>query len=1030
MQYHSGSGDNVNGSKYEIQIFTEVKPRLTLDEILKRKEDYCNNASREYIYLPIIENEKTINIEKIYVSLILTHDNLSREKVSVDTSGVSFGNSIEVVDMQRDLGSPQKMEASDTISLRRILFYKKVAILGEPGIGKSTLLKKLFIDICKDKLFSGFLPIYIPLSNVDIKNNNFISHYITQKYNMLDGVLDYFVNNRQTFFLLDGLDEINYNEQQLVSDVIDLLVAKGNKVFLTCRMAVFPRGLLSSDFKLLECIGFNIAQRRKFLRLWFDDDVNYATLVEKKIANNLGTASISRNPLLLSLIAMHFEDNKYFKLPQKRISIYLKSIELLLVRREKKNILGIPIDINIKLLEYIAYNMNVINVDVIDKELLRKLIIEWRSDNIDSIISQYTVDAIMKLVVEVDGILYQCSKQQMRFLHLTLQESLAASYISRQKNWFELLREKIYVPRWEETLRLLISLVTKDNTHNDIIADYLYNELCMNQGHLFLIGRLLSDFESSNADKFFPIFKILLNYILEDRNRYNYTEAVVALASICNSHTIYQEYLINYFKVQLKNSYKLLYIYIKLLRLMPSQVSRREAVRLIKIFSGGSFKHDAAVNIIGMLLNSLEFYYEPNFWKDIFQKYVNRLNSHLSGIIAVSISNIQMIEMHDFLEEESRMADQYKNIIISYIIQKYEDEEFTKNFFISAIKKHDIYLEQTFSDQYLVIDNNEILDLIKKEKDEINLAVLLNSGFSFKKREYNKFLETIIFNDNTAMVLKCSALNTYLSENSNNKENISKIVTLLKENRGNINLQLICVSNLAKQENSLLAEYFFECGSDLDYRVICSLTRVLGTVLIEGAVFWLQEILGKFKVGNTIHMYAVLALANYGYPDILAYLDEYIIKLPKIHIRGKVLIIKALSKSKISNRIGLLYRLLKCETDIDIISLIIETMGFIKEKKSEEILLQYLDVDQWPSNWPPLYSELERGEQRPTDRRMIMIILSLNKLGSRKAIPSLEKICNDVTQSDDVRRTAYIAYNNLKFNQCATPSVETHLPSG
>ena len=315
MQYHSGGGDNVGGSKYEFNFITSAEIDLTREEIIERKKEYCDSASSEYMCLPIIENEKTLDIEKIYVSLVLTHDNLSREKVFVDTSGVSFGNLIETVDMQRDLGSPQKMEASDTVSLRSVLFYKKVIILGEPGIGKSTLLKKLFIDICKGKRFPELLPIYIPLSNVDIKNTSFINDYIIQKYKMLHGVLDNSIKNGQTFFLLDGLDEIDYKEQQLVSNAIDLIVAKGNKVFLTCRMTVFPRGLLSSDFKIFECIGFNAAQRRRFLRLWFDGDLNYAALIEKEIVNNFGTASISKNPLLLSLIAMHFEDNKNFKLP-------------------------------------------------------------------------------------------------------------------------------------------------------------------------------------------------------------------------------------------------------------------------------------------------------------------------------------------------------------------------------------------------------------------------------------------------------------------------------------------------------------------------------------------------------------------------------------------------------------------------------------------------------------------------------------------------------------------------------------------
>lgn len=1016
MQSHSGSGDNVNGPKYEYYFNSPTEIQLKLEDIIKRKNEYCKSASGEYVCLPIIENEKTLDIEKIYVTIVLTHDNLSREKVFVDTSGISFENLIESVDMQRDLGSPQRMEASDTISLRNILLYKKVVILGDPGIGKSTLLKKLFIDICKKKCFPDFLPVYIPLSNLEISDINFINNYILQKYKKLNGVFEYFIENGHTFFLLDGLDEIDYREQQLVSSVIDHLVSIGNKVFLTCRTTVFPRGLFSSDFKIFECIGFNTAQRRKFLRLWFDDDLNLATLIENEIVNNMGTASISRNPLLLSLVAMHFDNNKNFKLPKKRISIYLKSIQLLLERREKKNIWKIPIDTRVSLLEYIAYSMNMKNVDVINEEMLRESIAVWKNYNKDSILNQYGVDIIIKLLTEVDGILYCCSKNQMRFLHLVLQESLTASYLSKQENWFEIFRSKMYFPRWEETLRLVISLVTKDNLESDKIADYLYDEIHINKDNLFLIGRYISDFDSANAKKFFLIFNDILEYILKDCYQYNFLDAIVALASICNSHTTYRDYLINYFNNELKKSYKVLFTYIRLLKLIPSKASRREAIRLINLFSAGHFKRDTAVYVIGMLINSLDYYYNFDFWKDIFQKYVNDSNSHLAGIIAISLSNIQMIEMYEFLEEERRTGNKYRNSLISYIIQKYEDENFTKHLVITAIMQHDIYLEQTFSDKYLQVESDDVLELIKQEKDEVSLAVLLDSNFSFVKKKDSEFLENIIFDENRSLILKCSALNTYLSENSNNKKGIDKIITFLKQNKMDTNLQLVCINSLTKQENTLLSDYFFECGTKLEQRVIYSLTRILSIVSIEGASLWLQEVLDEFEVGSPIHMYATLALAKQGYPGIYSYLKNYIIKFPYVNFREKVLIIKALFVSNANNRIKLLIELIKSESDIGIISLIVEKMGYIKEKEIEEVLLQYLDVKNWPSSWPKPILKLKEGEQKPTDRRMIMIILSLNKLGSHKAIPILEGIYNDVKQADDVRQTAYMAYRNLKWS--------------
>ena len=109
-------------------------------------------------------------------------------------------------------------------------------------------------------------------------------------------------------------------------------------------------------------------------------------------------------------------------------------------------------------------------------------------------------------------------------------------------------------------------------------------------------------------------------------------------------------------------------------------------------------------------------------------------------------------------------------------------------------------------------------------------------------------------------------------------------------------------------------------------------------------------------------------------------------------------------------------RLLMSETDIDIASLIIENMGYIKDKEIEDVLLRYLDVEQWPQSWPRPLPEREGGEQRPTDRRMLMIILSVGRLGVCKAIPFLQKIYKDESQTDEVRQAAYITYKNLKWD--------------
>uniref|UniRef100_UPI0040579503 NACHT domain-containing protein n=1 Tax=Agathobacter sp. TaxID=2021311 RepID=UPI0040579503 len=1012
-QVHAGSGDNVRGDKYVIHINTAPPIEMKPEELSRKRNEYCKYASQEYTCLPIIENEKILDIEKIYVTLVLTHGNLTREKVFVDTSGVSFGSTIEAIELQRDLGSPQRMESGDVISLRNVLLYKKVVILGEPGIGKSTLLKKLFIDICNKKCYPDFLPIYVPLSGVKIEDMDFVHDYVNQKYKTLDGTLEHFVKYGHAFFLFDGLDEISYREQQMVSSVSDLFAARGNRVFVTCRTAVFPRALLSSDFKLFECIGFNAAQRRKFLRLWFEDDLNLATLIENEIVNHLGTAGISRNPLLLSLIAMHFEENKSFKLPKKRIAIYLESIQLLLARREAKNIWNIPAESRIELLEYIAYEMSDHNIDVIFEKDLKEMIHVWKQGNRETVFGQYDVDTVIKIIVEMDGIIHRCSKTQFRFLHLVLQESLTASYLSRQQNWFEVFESKIFLPRWEETLRLTVSLVTKERAKRERISKYLYEIFEREPDCLFLAGRYMSDFDSSDSCEFFLIFDKILHYVTEE-HPLNHNDAVVSLASICNAHSTYRDYLLSYFKQELKKSYQFLYIYIRLLKLIPSKVSKKEILQLIKKFETEDLRREGAIHVIGVLVQALDYYYDFNFWKNLYVKYMNSQNSHLSGIIAEALSNIQISEMCVFLEHEIKKGNAYNNCLIYYIIQKYEDEELGKRFLLNAIKTHDICIQQTFSDKYR-IEADGILDFIKEEKDEISQAILINAGFYFQTSQDSDFLENIVFNEKAALILRCSALEAYLLANRNNKKRLKHIVAFFSQNQVPTDLKLVCVNNLTKLESSLLSDYFFECDEELEEKVIYSLTGLLSMNVMEGAGFWLQGVLERFDFGTPIYAYAVLALAKQGFPNIARYIQCEAEQYSKMGLREKVLLIKVLAVSNSKNRGEQLIKFLDLETDINIASLIIENMGTIREKDVQETLLRYLDASQWPKSWPQPYPEPKEGEQRPTDRRMVMVILALNQLGSHEAIPVLQKIYEDASQADDVRRTAHIVYKNLKW---------------
>jgi formylglycine-generating enzyme required for sulfatase activity/energy-coupling factor transporter ATP-binding protein EcfA2 len=254
--------------------------------------------------------------------------------------------------------------------------YRLLLIIGDPGSGKTTLLKYYAVT-CLDKKqkILGFkekeiLPIFFPLRELKFKDN----HPIPLQDNLAawsekchlkiaSDEFHFWLQDRETLVLLDGLDEISDTEkrQQVCQWVENAWSGLGKARFvLTSR----PTGYRKIEGLELECehmrgdiMDFNPEQQELFLNRWFraffldelpegadPNEIERMDLEAKDRAraiidflnreDNKGVRELARVPMLLQIMAIIWKNREY--LPGSRSELYEISLNYLLDYRDRR----------------------------------------------------------------------------------------------------------------------------------------------------------------------------------------------------------------------------------------------------------------------------------------------------------------------------------------------------------------------------------------------------------------------------------------------------------------------------------------------------------------------------------------------------------------------------------------------------------------------------------------------------------------------------------------------------------------------
>ena len=429
-----------------------------------------------------LEKEQVLSLQQVFVPLRISQKSLMQ--ISSDL----IQKLPEKISTQRDVGELLVLMGNDPA-------FRRFAVLGAPGAGKTTLMRYLtliYANRQQRKLLHPkapkFIPVLIYLRDVrtDIINNpkltliELINTWI-QRLQTIDPLKpppDWFankLNSNECLILLDGLDEIaDEQERRQVSRWVDQQMYEYPKTafILTSRPLGYENAKLQQDVTVLEVQPFILKQVQQFIRNWYleteirsqgnkddlgvrEDAKQQADDLFKRIRDSPPLAAMAVNPLLLTMIStVHRRGSA---LPGRRVELYKEICQVLLEKRQRaKRIHGlISASQKQSVLQYLALAL------MRNKTRSFKL-----SPKADSLIQQRlamvspnasTSNEFLKEIREVSGLLIAKEAGIYEFAHLSFQEYLASVEI-RESNLQQVLIKALQDPKqlswWSETIRL------------------------------------------------------------------------------------------------------------------------------------------------------------------------------------------------------------------------------------------------------------------------------------------------------------------------------------------------------------------------------------------------------------------------------------------------------------------------------------------------------------------------------------------------------------------------------------------------
>ncbi len=447
-----------------------------------------------------------VNLDDTFVSLRISHSWKTEDR---------FKKGMHEAVQQEEM----RHHSPDELMKQVFPKYRMLLVIGDPGSGKTTLMK--YYALCslqnkQERLFGGPTPVrvfYLPLRDLKTSESGDyfslpeqLSLWAGQRSNSIEkGVFETWLRDKETksLVLFDGLDEISELEKRKEAcNWIDRAWSGFPNAYfvVTSRFTGYRKveGVeLGSDHIRADVMDFTSEQQEEFLSKWFTAAYQRelcpsgvpvdqwlarqkkhvkertAKIVKylKKPENN-GLRELAAVPMMLQIMAILWKERDF--LPGNRLKLYSAALDYLLEYRDDRRKITplLPADKAKRVLAPVSLWMQEkLEAD----EVERKLMHGKMQEKLDTFDHPPRADAFCKNLVDRAGLLAEYGDRDYVFRHKTFREFLAGLQLKEERhkyNRINRLASHLGEDWWNETLRFFIAQV--DEVTFDLFMQKLF----------------------------------------------------------------------------------------------------------------------------------------------------------------------------------------------------------------------------------------------------------------------------------------------------------------------------------------------------------------------------------------------------------------------------------------------------------------------------------------------------------------------------------------------------------------------------